>query len=61
MRISSYVYAGQHERFAEGIKLPPRGQTVPVTMPDGTKREGTVVSVRRVDDERLEITIDIEG
>ncbi len=61
MRISTYVYAGQHERFAEDVKLPEAGQEMKVTLFDGTRTTGTLVSAERVDGERIQITVEVDA
>jgi hypothetical protein len=59
--ITMQVPAGPHERFAEDVKLPKVGQRLKVNMPDGTQREGELVSAERQSDLYLRVTIDIKG
>ena len=60
MRFSAYVYAGEHERFAPDVRLPVPGQSMRVNLPDGTAADGRLVSVERIDDQQLRVTVDVE-
>lgn len=57
--LSTYFFAGEHERFAHDVGLPESGQEMKVNLPDGSCHTGTLVSAERVDDQRIRVSIEV--